>query len=71
MRAIGDRRWVFTAGSVTDSVTSVTGYEGGRWNNGRFFYNRAVNNINVTNIHNVYNVRGQRDDRQSCQLQRR
>jgi WXXGXW repeat (2 copies) len=32
------------------------GYEGGRWNNGQFFYNRSVNNINVTNIHNVYNV---------------
>jgi WXXGXW repeat (2 copies) len=32
------------------------GYEGGRWNDGRFFYNRAVNNINVTNITNVYNV---------------
>jgi len=32
------------------------GYEGGRWNNGVFFYNRAVNNINVTNVRNVYNV---------------
>jgi hypothetical protein len=32
------------------------GYEGGRWNNGNFYYNRSVNNINVTNITNVYNV---------------
>ena len=31
-------------------------YEGGYWNNGAFFYNRAVNNItNVTNITNIYN----------------
>jgi hypothetical protein len=29
-----------------------TGYEGGYWSNGAFFYNRAVNN--VTNITNVY-----------------
>ena len=32
------------------------GYEGGRWDNGHFFYNRAVNNVNVTVIHNVYNT---------------
>ena len=33
-----------------------TGYEGGYWNNGAFFYNRSVNNVtNVTNITNVYN----------------
>jgi len=32
------------------------GYEGGRWDNGHFFYNRTVNNINVTEIHNVYNT---------------
>ncbi len=32
------------------------GYEGGRWNNGQFYYNRSVNNVNVTNIRNVYNV---------------
>src|SRR6202043_550444 len=30
------------------------GYEGGRWDNGHFFYNRAVNNVDVTIIHNVY-----------------
>jgi hypothetical protein len=30
------------------------GYEGGYWDRDRFFYNRQVNNINVTNIHNVY-----------------
>jgi len=33
------------------------GYEGGRWDNGHFFYNREVNNVNVTVIHNVYNTR--------------
>jgi len=32
------------------------GFEGGRWDNGTFFYNRAVTNVNVTNIHNVYNT---------------
>src|ERR1019366_541295 len=31
------------------------GYEGGYWNHGAFYYNRSVNNVNVTNIHNVYN----------------
>ena len=32
------------------------GYEGGRWDGGHFFYNRTVNNVNVTLIHNVYNT---------------
>jgi hypothetical protein len=32
------------------------GYEGGRWDHGHFFYNRSVNNVNVTVIHNVYNT---------------
>ncbi len=32
------------------------GYQGGRWQNGQFFYNRSVSNVNVTNIHNVYNT---------------
>jgi len=32
------------------------GYVGGYWNNGAFYYNRAVNNVNVTNIHNTYNT---------------
>lgn len=31
-----------------------TGYVGGYWHDGAFFYNRAVNNVNVQNIHNVY-----------------
>lgn len=33
------------------------GYEGGRWEGGHFFYNRYVNNINVTEVHNVYETR--------------
>jgi hypothetical protein len=33
------------------------GYEGGRWDGGRFYYNRTVNNINVTEIRNVYNTK--------------
>lgn len=32
------------------------GYDGGRWENGHFFYNRSVNNVNVTEIRNVYNT---------------
>ncbi|MGB2677427.1 MAG: hypothetical protein WAN12_10140 [Candidatus Acidiferrum sp.] len=32
------------------------GYEGGRWDNGHFFYNRSVNNVNISEIHNVYNT---------------
>ncbi len=32
------------------------GYEGGRWDNGHFFYNTSVNNVNVSIIHNVYNT---------------
>jgi hypothetical protein len=32
------------------------GFEGGRWDNGHFFYNRSVSNVNVTVIHNVYNT---------------
>ena len=33
------------------------GFEGGRWENGHFFYNRAVLNVNVTEIHNVYETK--------------
>jgi hypothetical protein len=33
-----------------------TGFEGGRWDGGHFFYNRAVLNVNVNVIHNVYNT---------------
>ena len=32
------------------------GFEGGRWDNGHFFYNRSVTNVNVTIVHNVYNT---------------
>lgn len=32
------------------------GFDGGRWDHGHFYYNRSVNNINVTEIHNVYNT---------------
>jgi hypothetical protein len=33
------------------------GYEGGRWDNGHFFYNTTVNHVDVNIIHNVYNTR--------------
>jgi len=33
------------------------GYEGGRWQNGHFFYNTAVNRVDGNRIHNVYNTR--------------
>jgi WXXGXW repeat (2 copies) len=32
------------------------GFQGGRWQGGQFYYNRSVNNVNVTTIHNVYNT---------------
>jgi hypothetical protein len=32
------------------------GYEGGRWEHDHFYYNRSVNNVNVTVIHNTYNT---------------
>ena len=35
---------------------SGRGYEGGRWDNGHFFYNRSVNRVNETIIHNTYNT---------------
>jgi len=33
------------------------GFEGGRWEGGHFFYNRYVNNVNVTVVRNVYETR--------------
>ena len=33
------------------------GYQGGRWDSGRFFYNSAVNNIGAAHVTNVYNQR--------------
>ena len=32
-----------------------SGYQGGRWDNGRFFYNTTMNNIGGAHITNVYN----------------
>jgi len=31
-----------------------TGFVGGRWDRGHFFYNTAINNVNLTIIHNTY-----------------
>jgi hypothetical protein len=33
------------------------GYYGGRWQGSNFYYNHAVNNVNVTIVHNVYSQR--------------
>ena len=33
------------------------GYEGGRWQNGHFFYNTSINNVDVHRFRNVYNTR--------------
>jgi WXXGXW repeat (2 copies) len=33
------------------------GYEGGRWEGRRFYYNRAVNNVNEREVRNVYETR--------------
>src|SRR6516162_7926400 len=32
-----------------------SGYYGGYWRGRDFYYNRAVNNVNIDNVHNVYN----------------
>jgi len=32
------------------------GYQGGYWRDNHFFYNRTVNNVNVTRVTNVYNT---------------
>ncbi len=32
-----------------------SGYYGGYWHDRHFYYNRAVNNVNVTDVHYVYN----------------
>ena len=48
-------------GSTMASDTSVSGYEGGRWENGHFFYNTAVNRVDANAIHNVYNTTGERE----------
>src|ERR1039458_4348049 len=32
------------------------GYGGGRWDGGHFFYNRSVNNVDITINRNVYNT---------------
>ena len=32
-----------------------SGYYGGYWRGRDFYYNRTVNNINITNVRNVYN----------------
>src|SRR6204780_1108695 len=32
------------------------GFEGGRWDNGQFFYNRSVSNVNMSNSRNVYDT---------------
>jgi hypothetical protein len=33
------------------------GYQGGRWENGHFFYNTAVNRVDANTSHNVYDTR--------------
>ena len=33
-----------------------TGYQGGYWRGGSFYYNRAVNNVNVNVVHTTYNT---------------
>jgi hypothetical protein len=33
-----------------------SGYYGGRWDNGHFFYNTSLNNVDSRTIHNVYNA---------------
>jgi hypothetical protein len=60
-----DGGYVFHAGYWAEQVGFYGGidygygytgdlYQGGRWENGAFFYNRAVNNLGSLNIANVY-----------------
>jgi hypothetical protein len=35
---------------------SGVGFFGGYWRGGAYFYNRAVNNVNITVVHNTYNT---------------
>jgi hypothetical protein len=46
---------------------SGEGYEGGRWDHGQFFYNRAVNRVDASRNHNVYDqqIRNHNDNRVS------
>jgi WXXGXW repeat (2 copies) len=64
----GDGGYLFNAGYWGTSIGFYgginygygyfgNGYEGGRWNNGHFFYNTTVNNVNRGEIHNVYDTR--------------
>ncbi len=32
------------------------GYHGGRWDHGQFYYNHAVNNVNIGSIHRTYDA---------------
>ena len=54
-RDTGDRGSASTAALTTASATPAVGYYGGYWRGRDFYYNRAVNNVNITNVHNVYN----------------
>ncbi len=44
----------FYGGVVYGFGYTGVGYEGGHWRGNSFYYNRTVNNVNVTNITNVY-----------------
>ena len=56
MKATGVRMSVSMAESITASVTSARATKADVGTTDHFFYNRSVNNVNVTNIHNVYNT---------------
>ena len=49
---------------------SGNGYEGGRWDNGHFFYNRSENNVDVSRNRNVYDAPVSNRRREPGQLQR-
>ena len=54
-RAIGARMSGFTAAIDYGFGYNGAGYFGGRWDNGRYFYNSAANNLGPARITNVYN----------------
>ena len=71
MTAIGGRHVGFYGGVNYGFGYGGSGYEGGRWDNGQFAYNRTVNNFGSVRVTNVYEQQRNGHQQYPCQLQRR